>query len=357
MCMMKKEEIKKILMKLLDTPDVQQKIRNIIACDNTRNDQDDFQKKDSSASVIPVKPEDQTQSELTIAQLEAEIQKLKAENISLQNEIKQKNSDLNHKDSQIETAHNQNEELNKQLAETEQEKQNYVQKVKELKKTIDGSQKELQAVSSAVREKSNTIQDLNKKLAEKERINQDCTEKVKELKKELQTASDALKEKSDTIKLQIKKLAETEKRLNTLQTIIEPFQKIYAEYEKLPELIKHNMSGIFPGNTMWDFIFCGMREEILPALWDQWLNVQQRNPKACGSLEKIFMFFFERINRLHEEPDYELLVPEIGSDFDSEVASRDHSSNARGTIEQVLLPGFSYASNGRIIRKPRVHVK
>lgn len=335
MCIGKKEKIKEMLLSLLDTDDeIQQKIRQIIgkkdhpstaqeanSSINLKMEFDNSEKEELKNALVII-------DELTKKNQEAE-RKCKA----LQQQLQQTNKELSGKRLEIETL---TEQYNEGIAEKETTIKELADEVNSLKTELNEAHAETQKHKQ--KEKSLEIS-------------------LKGCMEEKQKLSDCLTESSSIIKGQNKKIADTEKKLNALQQMIEPFQAIYSEYQKIPDSIKRNLSGIFVGDSMWDFVFCGMREEILPSLWDQWLFLQQQNSKAISSLEKIFMFFFDRINRLHETPDYVLVAPRIGSEFDDDIASRDHSSNARGKVERVLLPGFSYASNKKIVRKPRVHVK
>ena len=184
-----------------------------------------------------------------------------------------------------------------------------------------------------------------------------ANETIGELEKEKTQLQGENRKLSGRVRSLGQDLAKAENELNVLRDIIRPVQDIYMEYQKLPASIKQNLSSVFTGNSMWSFYFCGMREEALIALWNQWKHLLDQNKEPDESLIKLFYFFVEHLNSIHEVPEYKIVEPEKGSVFNYEIAISDSSGNSQGKVVRVIIPGLSYAKSGRIIKKPIVLVK
>ena len=184
-----------------------------------------------------------------------------------------------------------------------------------------------------------------------------ANETIGELEKEKTQLQGENRKLSGRVRSLGQDLAKAENELNVLRDIIRPVQDIYMEYQKLPASIKQNLSSVFTGNSMWSFYFCGMREEALIALWNQWKHLLDQNKEPDDSLIKLFYFFVEHLNSIHEVPEYKIVEPEKGSVFNYEIAISDSSGNSQGKVVRVIIPGLSYAKSGRIIKKPIVLVK
>ncbi len=268
-----------------------------------------------------------------------------AENANI--ELQGKNDELNGKLTQAENANielqGKNDELNGKL--TQAENTNI-----ELQGKNDELNGKLTQAENANIELQGKNDELNGKLTQAEKT-------IRELEKHKNTLQGNIQGLEDKISVLEQDISDAASELNTLRELIQPIQDIYTEYQKLPNSIKQNLAAVFTGNNMWSFFFCGLREEALKAMWNQWKHLLDQHKKPDESLKKMFYFFFDRLNSIYEVPEYTLVEPENGSIFNSAIAISDSSGNTQGKVEQVIIPGLSYAKSGMIITKPIVLVK
>ncbi len=227
---------------------------------------------------------------------------------------------------------------------------NTKEKLGELQGKYDQLNGKLTQAENANIELQGKNDELNGKLTQAEKT-------IRELEKHKNTLQGNIQGLEDKISVLEQDISDAASELNTLRELIQPIQDIYTEYQKLPNSIKQNLAAVFTGNNMWSFFFCGLREEALKAMWNQWKHLLDQHKKPDESLKKMFYFFFDRLNSIYEVPEYTLVEPENGSIFNSAIAISDSSGNTQGKVEQVIIPGLSYAKSGMIITKPIVLVK
>ena len=289
----KYEEFKDNLLKLLDTDnDVRRKIADVA---------EHWQVQPGNSVDIPggtAEPQDDLEAKLS--QQTAECDKLRTENARLSNEI----ATLRNRILMLENQYKQqDDDLKKECHERQQLE-------KQLKLRMDEAQK-MRAEAQKLEEKCESLQ--------KER--------------------DALNE-----------------RVMELDAAVQPFQAAFAQYRALTPKTKELLHSIFPHDNIWDFIFCGVREDNMTSLWDFCANTIKNGGDNLKELAALFDFFLQWNHRQYETPKYKRLAIVPGEKYCEDTAQRDRTSEPQGKIVSVLFQGLAYVANNKVFRKSIVHV-
>ncbi|MBQ7178018.1 MAG: hypothetical protein IJS08_11450 [Victivallales bacterium] len=298
----KDEEFKENLLKLLSTDnDVRRKIAEVAK---------HWQMQPGNSGDIPggmVEPQEEA-LDAKLPRQTAECDKLRTENVRLSNEI----ATLRNK---IVTLENQ-----------------YKQQVDDLKKECHERQQQLEGrLASSVNE----------------------ARKMGDLVQEMRDLVQNLKEKCERL---LKERDALQKRVAELDEAVQPFQAAFAQYRALTPKTKELLHSIFPHENIWDFIFCGVREDNMTSLWDFCANTIKNGGDNLKELAALFDFFLQWNHRQYETPKYKRLALVPGEKYSEDTAQRDRTSEPQGKIVSVLFQGLAYVANNKVFRKSIVHV-
>ena len=216
--------------------------------------------------------------------------------------------------------------------------------------------------------KNNRLQDENTRLLHKQKLLEEELQDVKNVKQKIEEKLNETAKHEQELKRQVQ---EKEKSLDELQKIcsslkrekadidkvILPFQNAYKVFCSLSPKVKEQLNGIFPNDNLWDFIFCGTREDNLTSLWDFCANTLKNGGDNLTELEQLFDFFLSCNHRQYATPKFKRLSLNCGEEFDENSAQRDRTSRPIGQITTVLFQGIAYAANDKVVRKSIVHVE
>lgn len=128
--------------------------------------------------------------------------------------------------------------------------------------------------------------------------------------------------------------------------------KVFHTYQCLSSELKSSLSGIFRGETVEHFLFCGVQKPNIELLWDAIkIRVVDENYEQLEELQQIFTYFLNAYNSIFEKPLYELQTVDTNERFDHELHIRTNKSRVSGKIEHVLLKGYWNKNNRKIERK------
>jgi len=289
----KSEEVKEILLKLLVTDeDVRRKIAEVT---------EHWQLQPDNGGDIPVnKVESQEAQDAKLSQQTDECNKLRKENDQLSNEIA---------------------ELRKSFA-----------TLKNLSKQQEG--------------------DLKSERHERQRLEEQLKARINEARK-LQEKAQEFKDKCGELVTELEAL---KKKKAELDKAVQPFQAAFDQYSSLTSKTKELLHSIFPHDNIWDFIFCGVREDNMTSLWDFCANTIKNGGDNLQELAALFDFFLQWNHRQYETPKYKRLALVPGEKFSEDTAQRDRTSEPQGRIVSVLFQGLAYVANNKVFRKSIVHV-
>ncbi|WP_050183869.1 hypothetical protein [Domibacillus robiginosus] len=184
-------------------------------------------------------------------------------------------------------------------------------------------------------------------------------EKEKEIAR-LQQEIEAQKEKINEYQIKIHYLSqEVDVYYSELQKRRADYreaEELYSAIQKLSENTRNTLKGIFKGNTVQEFIVCGVQYENILSLWEFIKNeVIQGREQERETLAALFQFFFHEYSKIYDTPLYKLQEVKVNEVFREDLYIRTLDSNISGSITEILLPGY-ISINGKIVKKSIVRV-
>ncbi len=177
----------------------------------------------------------------------------------------------------------------------------------------------------------------------------------------LKLENEELKDKLDNQLILIKKLEnEILSKKDDIEILKNRFPKIdevYKRYTGLSENTKKSLMGIFKGDTIDRFIFCGVQHENIENLWD-YINRELIEGKMedIDSLKIIFDYFFDAHNLIYESKLYIKQEVAVNDRFDDDLHTRISEGNVKGNITEVLFKGYINCNSNKVSRKSLVKI-
>lgn len=189
-------------------------------------------------------------------------------------------------------------------------------------------------------------------------------EEVKEKQKiieKLEIENKKLREDILETKINLEKMRkenfEYETNVKALKSRFSELENIYKVYMELSEKTRDSLSGIFKGNSIEEFIFCGVQYQNLESLWEYIKReIIEENLNEKDKLKDIFDYFFEAHNLIYEKPLYKRTDVVLQEKFDDEFHIKVLSENASGKIKEVVFEGYINCNNQKIIKKSLVRI-
>lgn len=176
-------------------------------------------------------------------------------------------------------------------------------------------------------------------------------EKIENLKNKIKEYEDLLdfkekelnkfKEKSETDNLKIKELESKAFEITKVETL-------YNNYKKLDGVVKEELSGIFKGDTLEDFIACGVQSKNISGIWDICKKSILNENLDSKEIVNIFEYFFQMFNKTYDDSLYTYINVNIKDRFNSDIHFA--LGRASGEIREVLLKGYKDRS-GKAVKK------
>ncbi|GAB6100655.1 hypothetical protein JCM16358_25340 [Halanaerocella petrolearia] len=225
--------------------------------------------------------------------------------------------------------------------------------IKAIKRIVAKEDKEL----IEIEDKQKRIEELESQLQEYKtslESKQSIVEELKDKKNRLETDNKQLKNRNLELKRSIQRKEEEIKRLsNRFQGI----EEVYNTYLNLSSKQRQALQGIFKGNSIDEFIFCGVQHENVDSLWEYIKReVIEGHEEGLTELEKIFRYFFVAHNKIYANPLYKIQEVETGEEFDEDKHIRGKNSKVRGRITDVLFKGYINLNTDRVVKKSVVRI-
>jgi len=193
-------------------------------------------------------------------------------------------------------------------------------------------------------------------IAEKERL-------IRNLEDDKSRISDELSDKNRTIQTLNIKIEGLNQRISTLEEQKDQLEAensklkdrfadleaVYQLYLNLPAANKNSLSSIFKGETVEEFIFCGVQYDNVESLWD-YIKNEAINGHDIKPLQPIFDCFFKAYNTNYEPPLYQIATTDCGETFDTSRHIRGADSRVSGEIKEVVLQGYENTRTGKLIK-------
>ena len=156
-------------------------------------------------------------------------------------------------------------------------------------------------------------------------------------------------------------LSETRQEVQKLSRRLADFESNYSELEaayksylQLPDSMQFALAGVFgKKNSPVSFLAGALQEGHLESLFDfaaQAVN-QGKSQAELNILRELLDFTFQAVNNGRREEIYRRLDVQNGDDFDRETMRKTSTSRQSGTVHEIFLRGFKYATSGKVVRQ------
>jgi hypothetical protein len=132
-------------------------------------------------------------------------------------------------------------------------------------------------------------------------------------------------------------------------------QELYERFQKLEPQMKRELQGIFKGNSLEQFIWCGVQSEKIPSLWE-YMKDKALNGIDIRPLIPIFDYFFDAYNQTNDSPLWARTQTRVGERFDTDKHIRLQSGGVQGPLTRVILEGYTVAHNKKLLKKPVIEL-
>lgn len=200
-------------------------------------------------------------------------------------------------------------------------------------------------------ESNNNLEEF-KELKEKLKIYETENLDLKKIINEKDILIKELKHKNTQLENNLKSM---EKEVEILEKRFIDTEKVYQIYLMLNEKTKDSLKGIFKGNTIEEFIYCGVQKENIDSLWE-YIKKEAMLENEIENLEKIFDYFFRAYNKIYENPVFARNKTNIGEQFDEDKHIRVQTGKTSGTINLKILEGYYTILGNKVIKKSVVKI-
>jgi len=177
-----------------------------------------------------------------------------------------------------------------------------------------------------------------------------------QLKERLNSQENQNQELEDKITIKNAQNKEIQNKLSFYKQNFEEELKIYEKFMSLQSSTKDSLSNIFKGNSLSDFISCGVQEKNIHNLWEYTKNeILENKNQEISKLIEIFYFLFERCQVSFDI--YQLLDTNIDENFNTqEHLKHNESTSSSGNISKVYLQGYKNIKTDKIIKQSVVKI-
>jgi len=232
---------------------------------------------------------------------------------------------------------------NSNLPRCEEENEKFItlkdslQKLKEEKESLTKENKNLR---DEIQEKDSNIEKLNAKIRQISDELHSIQTKAQKVRKEYES--------------EMQKNAEWQENYGDIDRMYKLYmsleEKVYKDLERVL-----NPEGQICQNAETFFSY-GVQEDNIFALWNvmSMKHQEYESLHVLDKLKQLFCYFINNYNNISTK-ECTLYFPLVGEEYDEREQNRTSDGNVSGTIEEVILPGFSIGKN--IHKKPLVRVK
>ena len=297
--------------------------------------------------------------------LSEELASLKVRNNELSKEI----ATLNISIENIKVIEDENNELAEERNKLEEEKISLVSKINMLNIKVEASNEEVKIINNKLIDLQTTNNEIIENNLKLEKQKEDLIDEVKTLEIEVEEIKLELADMKSNFDDSVKVIEEKDELLSKNEVIISSNEKelellrpfaewldIYKLYDQLSTDTKESLKGIFKGQDILRFVYCGLQEGNIENLWEYIKSeVLNNRTENIESLNAIFDKFFNSYNMIFEVPVYKTQEVSVGNDFDDYDHIRTSDSMPSGSIKEVVLYGY-VNKKGKAIKKSIVRI-
>ncbi|MCK8826591.1 hypothetical protein MWH25_02355 [Natroniella acetigena] len=237
------------------------------------------------------------------------------------------------------------EEKESQILDLRSELKNY-------KASLNNKGKEIESLKSNLASKASRVDELEFEISSKQRELETKNRKIEELKNE----NSSLKAQGEELRLEKSRLhnevRNQQEEIRRLKDRFKGVGDIYKVYLNLSSGNKSSLQGIFKGDSIEEFIYCGVQYDNLESLWEYIKRevIEDKNSEI-NKLDQIFTYFFAAHNRIYDSPLYKRQEVKVGESIDEDKHIRGRDSKVIGEIKEVLFRGYINLKTDRVIKK------
>lgn len=241
---------------------------------------------------------------------------------------------------QLENLRGENYQLKNSLAKTQQ-------RVKDLEQQIQNAQYTNSRLENSLTESKQTARSFQSKLEEWQRTFNREQQRARNLQADLDAAQREISRLEDLI---------ADLKYQNEQRFARGWE-LFQKYQRVGSHARQLLQGVFPHENFMSFICGGAQTNSLETLWDVLREcVMSNRQQDADILSEVFEYCFELVNSSKTQAGYSILPVKVGDRFDSDLHSEGPNSRAQGKVAAIYLPGYRNDYNGRVIRKSIVQV-
>jgi hypothetical protein len=179
---------------------------------------------------------------------------------------------------------------------------------------------------------------------------------IAKLKQEIELKKEEISEYQIKIHHQNEKIESYFNELQKRRADYREAEELYEAVQQLSATAKNSLKGIFKGETVQEFIVCGVQYENISSLWDFIKNeIMEGREQEREILLALFQFFFHEYSKIYDTPLYKIQEVKLNEVYRDDLYIRAYNSKVSGNITDILLPGY-ISINGKIVKKSIVRI-
>lgn len=203
-------------------------------------------------------------------------------------------------------------------------------------------------------EKENIVEELNRRLAEQEKKVAGLESQNGQLEKLLEEKKERLEQ--SLLAWEAEKTAMSDK-LDSYEERYSRINVLYEEYKKLPISVKQRISNIFANGNVYSLVVAASDWNSIEGLWGfTKRRIIEEDEEGLTELINVFTESFYLYSTMDGTGRYELITPNIGDHFDSDLHGIK-GVKTDGVIEKVLLAGIYDSVARKTIFKALVQIQ
>lgn len=122
----------------------------------------------------------------------------------------------------------------------------------------------------------------------------------------------------------------------------------FEEFSSLNDKTKASIEVLFPKKNFLGFVAAALRLSNITSLWETAKrNIFSDNLEDIEKINKIFSLLITLYNEGSKENQFQIILPEIGSKYDSSICAIKELKSS-GTVKRVHLVGYKNLKDGNV---------
>ena len=201
---------------------------------------------------------------------------------------------------------------------------------------------------------SGDINLLNEKLDKADKTINKNTEEKEKLSSEIDLLKQEVESKTAEHNQSLQQLEKIQGEYNSLSNhyeslgIKDTLLVAFEEFSSLSDKTKASIEVLFPKKNFLGFVAAALRLSNITSLWETAKrNIFSDNLEDIEKINKIFSLLITLYNEGSKENQFQIILPEIGSKYDSSICAIKELKSS-GTVKRVHLVGYKNLKDGNV---------